>query len=312
MKYEPLIYFSVLLASDGEIIKFAECDINTNLPFSTIYYFNEIIENAYCIDTIWYDFYLKEYSYCRFKLNDYNIAKVKKIELCYLTGFGLCIYAIYNNKSSAIFNLQIEKINELLIDNNNDWELLRRQIQDKFNLEAEVFNEDILLFNQTLKRFTQQYLYRYAILFKHRKDSDLSIKELELSKFVYVEDSLINGTYDKLHDTNLLNYHYAGIPQKIAIKWNINHKEYVAYFWFDDEKICSIFERFYGIHRDTETDFIILIDAENKKYELALFRQGLNEPRIIPEEAYQLIVFKNKFEDYRSDNYNQERGAWIW
>lgn len=74
----------------------------------------------------------------------------------------------------------------------------------------------------------------------------------------------------------------------------------------------SIFHHFYGAHPETKTDFIIRIDAENKKYELALYRQGLKEPVVIPESAYQLIVFKNKFEDYRSENYDQPRGAWIW
>ena len=73
MRFEPLLYFAALLDSKGEIIKFAECDINTNLPFSAIYCFNEIIENSYFIDTIWYDCYLKEYSHCRLRLNDYNI-----------------------------------------------------------------------------------------------------------------------------------------------------------------------------------------------------------------------------------------------
>ena len=57
---------------------------------------------------------------------------------------------------------------------------------------------------------------------------------------------------------------------------------------------------------------LVSVNAENKKYELALYRYGLKEPQVIPEDVYQLLVFKNKFEDYRSDNYNQERGAWIW
>lgn len=99
----------------------------------------------------------------------------------------------------------------------------------------------------------------------------------------------------------------------IKIKWNDNNNnDYYAFYWMCVYNITEIFERFYGAHPDTKTDFIIRIDAENKKYELALYRQGLKEPQIIPEDAYQLLVFKNKFEDYRSDNYNQERGAWIW
>lgn len=166
-------------------------------------------------------------------------------------------------------------------------------------------------------KYMQQFTYRYQPLFETWNDGEevkwQKYKEDELKpEFEYIEESLFDGTFDKLHDDSLLKYHKAGKPKKLAIKWHIKKSEYTAYFWFEDEKICSIFERFYGAHPDTKTDFIIRIDAEKKKYELALFRQGLKEPQIIPEDAYQLLVFKNKFEDYRSDNYNQERGAWIW
>lgn len=160
-----------------------------------------------------------------------------------------------------------------------------------------------------------QYVYRYLPLFEQWNNEEegkcQKYKENKI-KFESIEEYLFDGTFNKLHDNGLLKYHKAGKPKKLAIKWHIKKSEYTAYFWFEDEKICSIFERFYGAHPDTKTDFIIRIDAEQKKYELALYRQGLKAPQIIPEDAYQLLVFKNKFEDYRSDNYNQERGAWIW
>lgn len=166
-------------------------------------------------------------------------------------------------------------------------------------------------------KYMQQFTYRHVLQFEKWNDGEEAkwqkYREDELKpRFEYIEESLFDGTFDKLHDDGLQKYHEAGKPKKLAIKWHIKKTEYTAYFWFEDEKICSIFERFYGAHPDTKTDFIIRIDAEKKKYELALFRQGLKEPQIIPEDAYQLLVFKNKFEDYRSDNYNQERGAWIW
>lgn len=166
-------------------------------------------------------------------------------------------------------------------------------------------------------RNLQQFTYRYLFQFEKWDDSDEEWGKYKgndelIPIFEFIEESLFDGTFDKLHDDGLLKYHQAGKPKKLAIKWHIKKSEYTAYFWFEDEKICSIFERFYGAHPDTKTDFIIRIDAEQKKYELALFRQGLKEPQIIPEDAYQLLVFKNKFEHYRSDNYNQERGAWIW
>lgn len=167
------------------------------------------------------------------------------------------------------------------------------------------------------RKYMQQFTYRYQPLFEKWDDGEevewQKYKEDELSpEFEYIEEYLFDGTFNKLHDNGLLKYHKAGKPKKLAIKWHIKKSEYTAYFWFEDEKICSIFERFYGAHPDTKTDFIIRIDAEKKKYELALYRQGLKEPQIISEDAYQLLVFKNKFEDYRSDNYNQDCGAWIW
>ncbi len=167
-------------------------------------------------------------------------------------------------------------------------------------------------------KYMQQFTYRYQPLFEKWDDGE-EVKwqkykedDKQIPEFEYIEESLYDGTHDKLHDEGLLKYHKAGKPKKLAIKWHIKKSEYTAYFWFEDERICTIFERFYGAHPETKTDFIIRIDAEQKKYELALFRQGLKEPQIIPEDAYQLLVFKNKFEHYRSDNYNQERGAWIW
>lgn len=165
-------------------------------------------------------------------------------------------------------------------------------------------------------KYMQQFTYRYLPLFEKWNDDDEKWQKYEEDEiqpeFEFVEESLFDGTHDKLHDGGLMKYHEAGKPKKLAVKWHIKKSEYTAYFWFDDMLICEIFDKFYGAHPDTKTDFIIRIDAENRKYELALYRQGLKEPQIIPEEAYQLLVFKNKFEDYRSDNYNQERGAWIW
>lgn len=161
-----------------------------------------------------------------------------------------------------------------------------------------------------------QFSYRYFPLFVHwdkghkeweNYNDDEIIPELD-----FIEEVLFDGTHDKLHDGGLLNYHQAGKPKKLALKWHIKKSEYSAYFWFEDEEIRETFDRFYGAHPDTETDFIIRIDSENNKYELALYRDGLNEPQKISESVYQLLVFKNKFECYRSENYNQERGAWIW
>lgn len=164
--------------------------------------------------------------------------------------------------------------------------------------------------------YMKQFIYRYTVRFEHWNDDDERWEQYEEGEvqpeFDYIEEMLYDGTHDKLHDGGLMKYHEAGKPKKVALKWHIKKSEYTAYFWFEDIRIREVFDRFYGAHPDTKTDFIIHIDPIKKKYELALYRYGLKEPRIIPEDAYQLIVFKNKFEDYRSENYSQERGAWIW
>lgn len=169
---------------------------------------------------------------------------------------------------------------------------------------------------QLFNKYMQQFTYRYLTLFeKWEKDKEIWQKygEEEVApELDYIEEALFDGTHDKLHDGGLMKYHQAGKPKKLAVQWYIKKWEYSAYFWFEDERIRDVFDRFYGAHPDTRTDFIIRIDAEKRKYELALYRYGLKEPQVIPEDVYQLLVFKNKFEDYRSENYNQKRGAWIW
>lgn len=168
------------------------------------------------------------------------------------------------------------------------------------------------LFDNYMKQFT----YCYLSLFEHwDKDNEVWKKyeeEETTPEFEYIEEALFDGTHDKLHDGGLMTYHQAGKPKKLAVKWHIKKSEYTAYFWFEDEEIRAVFDRFYGAHPDTKTDFMIRIDSEKNKYELALYRYGLKEPQVISESAYQLLVFKNKFEYYRSANYNQPRGAWIW
>lgn len=177
--------------------------------------------------------------------------------------------------------------------------------------------------------YMQQFTYRYLTLFEHwdegkemwssdckssqtEHESSQTEKKEPVPELDYLEEALFDGTHDKLHDGGLMNYHEAGKPKKLAVQWHIKKSEYTAYFWFEDEVIRSVFDRFYGAHPDTKTDFMIRIDSEKKKFELALYRYGLKEPQIISESAYQLIVFKNKFEYFRSENYDQLQGAWIW
>lgn len=168
------------------------------------------------------------------------------------------------------------------------------------------------LFDNYMKQFTYRYLPMFGHWDEDEKKWTKYAEDETAPEFDYIEEALYDGTHDKLHDDKLLNYHEAGKPKKLAVKWHIKKSEYTAYFWLDDHAIRAVFDKFYGIHPDTKTDFIIHIDPEKNKYQLALFRYGMTEPKTLAEETSQTIVFKNKFEHFRSKNYNQPRGAWIW
>ena len=171
-----------------------------------------------------------------------------------------------------------------------------------FSNESVYSNTQIDEITKTHIRMLRQFTYKYVILGMNSEAISVG----------YIGVLNYDKTFDKTNNEKLFQYHQASKPQKINIKWEYSSNEFNGFLWIEEMEITSIFDRFYGAHPETKTDFIIRIDAENKKYELALYRQGLKEPVVIPESAYQLIVFKNKFEDYRSENYNQPRGAWIW
>jgi len=169
------------------------------------------------------------------------------------------------------------------------------------------------LYDNYMKQFTYRYQIGFGQWDEDKKEwIPYDDKNNQDTEFDYIDEALFDGTHDKLHDGGLMNYHEAGKPKKLAVQWHIKKSEYTAYFWFEDEEIRAVFDRFYGTHPETKTDLMIRIDTEKKKFELALYRYGLKEPQVISESAYQLIVFKNKFEYYKSENYAQEKGAWIW
>ena len=73
--------------------------------------------------------------------------------------------------------------------------------------------------------YMKQYTYRYLMLFEHwDKDQEkwkIFNDEEIIPEFDYIEEALFDGTHDKLHDGGLMNYHRAGKPKKLAIKWHI-------------------------------------------------------------------------------------------
>ncbi|MCC8039306.1 MAG: DUF2931 family protein [Bacteroidales bacterium] len=164
--------------------------------------------------------------------------------------------------------------------------------------------------------YMRQYCYRYVV--EPEKWDDKEEKWLPLDpeepkvEVTALCEALWDGTFDKLNDGPLYNYHMAGKPKKLALSWQQGKAQYTAYWWLDEDAIREAFERFYGAHPETKVDLIIRFAPDGRKFQLAMFRYGLKEPVAIKDDAYQVMVFKNGFEHHRSPNYSQPRGAWLW
>jgi len=148
--------------------------------------------------------------------------------------------------------------------------------------------------------YMQKFRYRY-------------VTELDESfTFDYIEEALFDGSHDKLHDGGLMSYHDAAKPKKLILSWHIEKSIYSAYFWFDEVQMRKAFEVCFSGKTDADADFIIRINPEQNMYGVALFRYGTAEPYEFPEDGYQLIVFRNDFEVFSSDNFSQNDGDWLW
>lgn len=257
------------------------------------------------------------------KLDRLNLKEDTKVLVGCSTKGHVCIWKLNNNVSRIVFYSSGTCVDQLIRDKIGNDQIIVVSEEEKYTIDElyYYFNSEFrslsqgVFFPESVEEYMKKYIYRYVVNFNNSSYSEFNDQnsiELENMRFDYIEEALFDGTHDKLHDGGLMKYHEAGKPKKLALKWHIKKSDYSAYFWFEEEEICTIFNKFYGQHPDTKTDFIIHIDPIKKKYELSLYRYGLKEPVIIPESAYQLIVFKSGFENYRSDNYNQPTGAWIW
>lgn len=285
--------------------------------------YNEYIPEY--IDCIWLSLYERIFYSVSDKISENSKNKAKEFlnyfkdsSVRYIIGFGprgyIAIWLQNDLRSILLYWNKGDRTDVVYKKNNltDKWqERFERHCHDYLKLcKSTQITESIFCcsVNNLINRM-RQYNLRYMVKGIGIEKENKSYCDFTITKVsVYNSD----GSYDKTNNIRLLSFSEKGKPQIISIEYRINKNDFFAHFWLDQGDLSLIFDRLYGAHPETKTDFIIRIDPDNKKFELALYRQGLKEPVIIPESAYQLIVFKNKFEDYRSPNYNQPRGAWIW
>lgn len=158
-----------------------------------------------------------------------------------------------------------------------------------------------------------KYSYRYSIKIRFTVESNGDYVDNEENiHFIFIKEALIDGVYNELSNEEITQYRKISKPSKLIFQWHIRKSDYVAYLWFDDMKIRDAFEWFYTKYPDAKMDFIFHIDTENKVFQISFNCVEADEPMLLSEDTYQMIIFKSKFEYYRTPNYNQQRGAWIW
>lgn len=172
---------------------------------------------------------------------------------------------------------------------------------------------------EEIERDMKQYCYRYVALeeywdtesewWKAYKDDDLYYDDLDIDS---IEDHRTDGTFDYFGGEEQLAFHTTAKPKRITVKWHAGKTEYFAHFWLDDHGMNVFFNMFYKAQPEAKADFLLRLDPERQAYQLALYTEGMEHEIIIPWHAYQLIVFRDKREHYRSANFTREENAWNW
>ena len=135
---------------------------------------------------------------------------------------------------------------------------------------------------------------------------DIMLNELHVQRY--------DGTHQQLpDDISLLKYHQAGMPKRLALRWDEGRSHLSAYWWMDDQVIYPILHRFFNFDPGERADLLLRCDSRHHRFEMALKGGEMQrQPVNIPQEAYQIIVFKDGHELYKSPNFAQEDGAWNW
>ena len=128
-----------------------------------------------------------------------------------------------------------------------------------------------------------------------------------------VSQKCLDGTFARPANLTFLDFNKSGLPSHLAVFWHEARTAYEAYYWINSYAIIQLFDDIAQADRNTKFDVLVRIDTRANQYELA-FRKAdiLTSLYILPPDSYELLVFRNDHQYYKSQNYNQEDGAWDW
>jgi len=166
------------------------------------------------------------------------------------------------------------------------------------------------LFNNYMAKFN----YRIVPVFE-KKDTGFKVSNV---RYYNGEEFMVTYDIGKYNQEDLLLRHDLcepkAKPYKINVFWKQGKHEYDGFFWTDEKKIVETFAKFYGDNRERNGELVIEIGEDNKTFRFFL-RDTAAAPDDsssiveIPLEEMEIIVFKNRFESFRS-NYNRPDDGW--
>lgn len=303
MKVEPLLYYSYLEIAESRQKVFATYNEDAAIAFCASYSFDKINIGTKRIESVWYDPYLSKSFCATIQIDDESIDLSKTyLDLLFCMGGKLYVWLISSERAILVKGVIVKEIDIDCTLSDNSWCRVKEEVQRTYNARAAEYRKRILIMHSNFDMLFKQYMLKFVPIFNER--SLILSSSLEIRSY--------DGCRSTLQDTDFQKYHEMGKPKNFAVRWKEGKSDYSAYFWFDESCIRKSFELFCGENTDIKIEFLIQIDLEHRQFELMLHNQDSKKLLLIPNETYQLLVFKNKFEEFRSENYNQERGAWNW
>jgi len=161
----------------------------------------------------------------------------------------------------------------------------------------ENFQKNGLPDRMLFERYMQKFNYRITPKFENEEAVFEGIE-------MYYYNGELNTTNSGEHKENAMR----AKPYKIVLNWCIGKTQYGGYFWTDEKKIIETFSNFYNNDTQKEGNLIIEVGESNNQFKF--FLQDDSTIIEIPAEDMQIMVFKNKFEFFRSTNYDKPPGGW--
>jgi hypothetical protein len=249
------------------------------------------------LQAVWYD--LETMSYYQFCYEIKDSEKIINIYFMPITLGSACMWIEYSDITVAIFEGECVKIS--LDSVPSDYETNIKDIQKEY-LSNSNHKQESNEINNAIRRIMKRFNYNISL--KDENEERYDVNSLDLI--------CLDGSVRHFLGNDLFKFKQMAMPKKIALNWCRNKSDYNVYIWFDCKHTIGLFDERYKKSNNTGLNFVIIINNNGIVDEIYCFDQTDECLVKLPKKSYQILAFRNGFEEYRSENYNQPSGSWIW